>query len=82
MEGRKGKRRGGRGRREREWGVAASGRGGGGKRKGGRGTERGEDEEKRKKGGEESWNRAADWLRPALVSVFCATQQTCAMAVI
>jgi len=32
----------------------------------GRGTER-RNEEKRKMGGAESWNRAAEWLRPALI---------------
>jgi len=43
----------------------------GGRQKGGRGTERGRDDENRKKRGEESWNRAADWLRPALGEVCC-----------
>jgi len=33
---------------------------------GGRGTEREKRDRMEEKGGEESWNRAADWLRPAL----------------
>ena len=31
------------------------------------GTEREKRGRKEKKGGEDSWNRAADWLRPALI---------------
>ena len=53
---------GGRTRREKKWGGRfGAGRG---QKEGGR-TERGGNEEKRKRGGNESWNRAAEWLRPA-----------------
>jgi len=47
---------------------ADSQRGKGGNRKDGRGTEREKRDRKEEngRGGEESWNRAADWLRPAL----------------
>ena len=43
--------------------MPASGRGGGGKKKG---EERKGGEEK----GDESWNRAAEWLRPPLLRTF------------
>jgi len=39
---------------------------GGGESKEGRGTEREKRAERRKRGVEESWNRAVNWLRPAL----------------
>jgi len=72
MEGRKGKRRGRRGRREKEGGVAATGWGGEakGRERDGRG-----DEEKRKRGWAKSWNRAAEWLRPALSSSSSSSRQ-------
>jgi len=51
------------GRREKEgaWPLL----GGEGRQKEGRGTEGG-NKERKKRGGTESWNRAAEWLRPAL----------------
>jgi len=38
------------------------------KKKGGKGTER-EKRVRKDEKGEESWNRAVDWLRPALICV-------------
>jgi len=65
MEGRKEKRRDRKeGKGMGEWPLRGGDRG---KRKGER--KGGGNEEKRKRGGEESWNRAAEWLRPAL-SIF------------
>ena len=54
---------------EKEWRTWPLRDGEGGKRKG---EERkgGGNEEKRKRGVEESWNRAAEWLRPALFHSF------------
>ena len=39
-----------------------------GEGKGGERNEKGEERESRKRGMQKSWNRAADWLRPALRS--------------